>query len=143
MQKKPHPDGARAAGSAEPVQRNTSQRKAIRDVFLGEGRPLRVEEVLERARVAVPSINLATVYRNVNRLLEDGAIRRVDFPPLGAHYELAGKPHHHHFHCRECDELFELPGCVLDSGKVEQDGFEMEGHEVFLYGRCDRCAGNT
>ena len=120
--------------------RNTSQRQAIRDVFLRDARPLRVEDVMERAREAVPSINLATVYRNVNRLLEAGTIRRVDFPPLGAHYELADKPHHHHFHCRACDALFELPGCVIDMRKIGLSGFEMEGHEVFLYGLCARCA---
>jgi Fur family ferric uptake transcriptional regulator len=120
--------------------KRTPQRKAIQDVFVGNDRPLRVEDVLELAQTVIPSINLATVYRNLGRLLHDGWLRRVEFPPLGTLYERAGKPHHHHFHCRTCDALFELPGCLLDSDKLAPDRFRLEGHELFLYGLCQSCA---
>lgn len=117
----------------------THQRKAIQDVFARNNRPLRVEEVLELARESMPTINLATVYRNLKQLLQEGWLSRVEFPPLGNLYERAGKPHHHHFHCRACDTLFELPGCVQDLGKLAPRGFQLEGHELFLQGLCEKC----
>jgi Fur family ferric uptake transcriptional regulator len=120
--------------------KRTPQRKAIQDAFSAHNRPLRVEEVLELARAVAPTINLATVYRNVNRLIQDGWLTRVEFPPLGTLYERADKPHHHHFHCRACDALFELPGCCLDLDKLAPAGFRLEGHEVFLQGLCKTCA---
>ncbi len=121
--------------------RFTHQRKAIQDVFARNSRPLSVEDVLEQAREFMPTMNLATVYRNLKWLLQDGWLTRVEFPPLGKLYERAGRPHHHHFHCRACDTLFDLPGCALDLGELAPRGFELEGHELFLYGLCQNCAG--
>ncbi len=123
--------------------RNTAQRNAIRRVFSRENRPLRVEEVLARAQEDVPSLNLATVYRNLKRLVDEQWLIRMEFPPLGVVYERTGKPHHHHFHCRGCDTFYEMPGCALEPASLQPAGFKLEGHEVFLYGLCTACARCT
>ena len=52
--------------------RNTKQRQIIRDVFEDAGRPLSASEVAKLARVEVGNIGTATVYRTINKLLEDG-----------------------------------------------------------------------
>ena len=51
------------------MKRKTSQRAAIEQVFLPTDRPLGIEEILETGRMAVESLNQATVYRNVKLLL--------------------------------------------------------------------------
>jgi Fur family transcriptional regulator, ferric uptake regulator len=123
------------------MQRRTSQRAAIEQVFLHEDRPMGVEEILGAGRRQVESLNQATVYRNLKLLVASGWLRAIRHPILGTLYERTGKGHHHHFHCRVCDRVFELPGCALDEAEAAPSGFVTEGHEVFFFGVCAACAG--
>lgn len=128
----------RAAGI--PATRNTAQRQAIRDAFAEADGPLSIAAVLERARRDVPDLDLSTIYRNLNRLVAEGWLLRLEIPPLGVFYEESGKEHHHHFHCRVCRRMLELPGCCIDTKRAPR-GFVTESHEVFLYGVCAACSG--
>jgi Fur family transcriptional regulator, ferric uptake regulator len=121
------------------MKRKTIQRDAIQEVFLKRKRPLRVEEILEIGRGSVASLNQATVYRNLKRFVESGWLRTVHHPEAGTLYERAEKGHHHHFHCRFCDRVFELPGCALSQRNSTPPGFVAEGHEVFVFGVCSSC----
>ena len=62
------------------MKRKTSQRAAIEQVFCQLDRPLGIEEILETGRMAVESLNQATVYRNVKLLLENGWLKQVCHP---------------------------------------------------------------
>ena len=119
--------------------RKTNQRNAIQEVFRQNDRPLAIDEILQTGRRTVPSLNQATVYRNLKLLVEKGWLKKIAQPGLGTLYERAGKEHHHHFRCRACDRLFELPGCTLKKEKSTPPGFVIEGHEVFLFGVCSSC----
>ena len=122
------------------MKRNTSQRAAIEQVFLHESRPLSVGDVLEIGRRMVRSLNLATVYRNLRLLTDAGWLTQINHPMLGTLYERSGKDHHHHFHCRACHRVFDIPGCALNEDHPPQGGFITEQHEVFLFGVCPSCA---
>lgn len=121
-------------------QRDTRQRRAIRKVFLDAGRPLTPEEVLERGQEAVESLGLATVYRNVKMLTEEGWLAEVALPSDGMRYELASRPHHHHFVCRSCDQAYDIDRCPPTVEDIAPEGFQVDDHEVILYGRCPACA---
>lgn len=69
------------------MKRKTSQRAAIEQVFCQLDRPLGIEEILETGRMAVESLNQATVYRNVKLLLENGWLKQVCHPSLGTLYD--------------------------------------------------------
>lgn len=97
------------------------------------------EEILAGAQQEVDGLGIATVYRNIKALLEEGVLSAVEMPGQPARYELAGKAHHHHFHCTGCDKVFDLPGCVGGIGKTIPPGFEITGHDVLLYGKCRAC----
>lgn len=122
------------------MKRKTSQRSAIEQVIHEEDRPLGIEEILARGRLRVESLNQATVYRTLKLLVEQGAVKPVSHPLLGTLYERAGKGHHHHFHCRGCNRVYELPGCALNELDAAPEGFIVEGHEIFLFGTCPACA---
>jgi Fur family ferric uptake transcriptional regulator len=128
------------AGRHEPPGRRTVQREAIRGVFQRTDRPLGIAETLARAREAVPSLDQATVYRTLNRLVSEGWLLRICHPDAGTLHERAGMPHHHHFFCRRCHQLSELPGCPLPASLETPSGYVTEGHEVYLHGVCGRCA---
>lgn len=123
------------------MQRQTRQREAIQEAIERSDRPLSPQEIHAQAAAALPGLNIATVYRTIRDLLEEAWIARVELPGEAARYELAGKAHHHHFHCKQCDRVFEIDGCLLSRAARMPRGFTMEGHEVIIWGLCDACNG--
>lgn len=126
---------------SEQPKRNTQQKKAIEQVFLETDRPLTMEEILKKGRDFAPSLNQATVYRNLKSLVEDGWLTKVQLPTVGTYYERSNKSHHHHFLCRLCNKAYELFGCLLKSNHtLAPKGFIVENHDVTVYGVCSVCA---
>jgi Fur family transcriptional regulator, ferric uptake regulator len=121
------------------MERKTRQRAAIRMAFDETTRPLGPQEVLDAARPHVPGLGIATVYRALKGMVEEGVLVRVELPGETPRYEPAGRAHHHHFRCNSCDRVFEVEGCPKDLAKLVPKGFEVEGHDVLLYGRCVSC----
>lgn len=119
--------------------RNTRQKDAIRAAFMNTNRPLSPEEILALAQKEVEGISIATVYRNVGSLVEDQWLVPVEIPGESSRYEVAGKEHHHHFHCNDCGKVFELQGCDVTVKPKLPRGFRATGHEFFLYGTCAEC----
>lgn len=121
------------------MQRKTTQREAVREAFIAAGRPLDAQEVLEIAARQHPTIGIATVYRAVNTLVDDGWLKKVELPGEPMRYELADLEHHHHFHCTGCGRVFDVAGCALHHTPDVPAGFTVDTHEVILYGRCADC----
>ena len=121
------------------MQRKTQQREAIRQVLIEGARPLSPQEVLERGQQLVPGLGIATVYRTLKSLVDDAWLRIVELPGAAPRYELAGKGHHHHFHCRGCDRLYEVDNCPGKFSAMTPAGFSLEAHDLILYGLCRDC----
>ena len=122
------------------TKRDTQQRRAIRAAIDEANRPLSPREVLESARRGSPGLGIATVYRTLKTWVDEGGLTQVDLPGEPPRYEATGKQHHHHFHCRSCDRVYELQGCPDGLRGLTPPGFSLESHEVVLYGRCAECA---
>ncbi|GAC1548192.1 MAG: hypothetical protein NVS3B16_20910 [Vulcanimicrobiaceae bacterium] len=122
------------------AERTTKQKRAIRSAFETEGRPHSTGEAFEAAQNMIDGLGIATVYRSIRALLEDGWLTPIDVPGKGILYELAGKAHHHHFSCSSCHRVFELDGCGSDVAVPLPRGFVASGHDVTIYGRCAACA---
>lgn len=121
------------------MQRRTPQRDAIQGTLERADRPLSPQEIHEGASREVENLGLATVYRNVKAMVEEGWLQTVDLPGAPSRYELADKEHHHHFHCNRCDRVFEVEDCPGSLKGLAPEGFEAESHEIILYGRCPEC----
>jgi Fur family ferric uptake transcriptional regulator len=119
--------------------RNTKQKQAIREAFASADRQLSPEEALREARRHYKRLGIATVYRNIRALVEDGWLVPIEIPGKSPRYELSGKKHHHHFHCGECDRVYELEGCVASIKMQLPKGFTALAHEVYLFGSCLAC----
>ena len=122
-------------------QRNTRQRAAIRRAFESADRPLSPQQALEAAQAETPGLGIATVYRNIKSLLDDGWLAPVDLPGAATVYERSGKAHHHHFHCERCSRVFELSGCIPQINRLAGRRFSVRRHELTLYGTCADCRG--
>lgn len=120
--------------------RRTRQREAILANLKQAGRPLTPVEIADLASQDVQGINLATVYRNLKWMAESGEIATVECVGQPARYEAAGLEHHHHFHCQQCDRLFDLSGCLLSEiEKLVPQQFEVLHHHLQLSGFCSAC----
>ena len=120
--------------------RNTEQRIALRRVLLEADRPLSAQEVLQAAQKIVIGLGIATVYRNLRMLVDEKWLATVGLPGKPDRYEVAGKAHHHHFHCKVCNRVFEVAECASDLRQMTPAGFVLDGHDVVLYGKRSECA---
>lgn len=118
--------------------RNTNQRRAIREAIEDAGRPLDANEVLAAAES--DNLGMATVYRTLKLGVEEGWLTPVELPNSPTRFEMAGKKHHHHFECTNCQRVFDVQGCPGNLKPLVPDGFTLEDHEVILYGLCKQCA---
>jgi Fur family transcriptional regulator, ferric uptake regulator len=123
------------------MERTTRQRTAIREVIAKAARPLLPQEVLDAAQENVPSLGLATVYRNLKTMVEEGELKPVNLPGANPRFELAHHHHHHHFQCRSCERVFDVHACPGDLSRLAPPGFTVDDHDLTLYGRCVDCAG--
>ena len=119
--------------------RNTRQKDAIRAAFVETDRPLSPDEVLSYAKRSVDDLSIATVYRNLKTMAEEGWLVTVQLPGESARYELSGKAHHHHFLCNDCRKVYELDGCVPAIKPRLPRGFRVVSHELVLHGICAAC----
>jgi Fur family ferric uptake transcriptional regulator len=122
------------------IERDTSQRRAIRQVFRETDRPLSTQEVLECARKYRSNIGIATVYRTLKILIDCRWLTTIRLPGEPPRYEMADKPHHHHFHCNRCGRVYEVPGSDKALAQMIPTGFILETHDLSLRGLCAACA---
>jgi Fur family ferric uptake transcriptional regulator len=118
----------------------TRQKRAIRKVIESSRRPLTARQICERARKEAKELGLATVYRTLRELGEEGQIRHIEIPGVQPHYETAARDHHHFFLCEHCERLFHLTGCPRGLSNLLPDGYRMKRHEIIIYGECVSCA---
>jgi Fur family transcriptional regulator, ferric uptake regulator len=121
------------------ADRDTQQRRAIRSAIARTGRPMSPREVLDTALPHSPGLGIATVYRTLKNGVDAGWLTAVELPGEAPRYEPTGKSHHHHFHCRSCDRVYEIEGCPDGLRSLTPAGFSLEAHEVVLYGLCAEC----
>ncbi len=100
------------------------------------------EAVYERVRKEIPSISLATVYKNIKTFVDAGVIREVSLH----HGTLRVDPNlheHHHLVCAECKSVMDVDAEALAPIKLKQKlpkGFVLQRFSVDIIGLCDTCA---
>ena len=105
------------------------------------------QEVYDAVRLTRPKIGLATVYRILHQLAQQGVIQVWGYGSECARYD--GRVHRHdHAYCTECGALLdvpveiELPREALEKA-ARATGIEMGSHEVRIYGRCENCQARS
>ena len=123
----------------------THQRQRIYEVLvshLGHHSP---EEIYEQVKPLVPSISLATVYKNLKTFVEAGMLREVS-PHYGAWRVDANLEPHHHLVCTRCRSITDLDTNLLAPvrlrGKLPA-GFKVEKFSIEVQGLCQACASAT
>ncbi|MCC8999749.1 MAG: transcriptional repressor [Candidatus Contendobacter sp.] len=118
---------------------STRQREVILNILRQSGRPLTPQEIREQASQDSAGIGLATVYRALKAFMARGEILPVEIPGASPCYEPADRGHHHHFICQHCRQVFDLQGCVHDLEALAPRDFQVQRHDIILYGVCAAC----
>jgi Fe2+ or Zn2+ uptake regulation protein len=132
----------------EPIHtrgyRITPQRMVILRILREAETHLHPTEVYQRARVILPGMTEATVYRTLAFLTEQGLALAAHIGNGQMVYEIAGHAHHHLI-CRACGGTLEIEHELL----VElyglfrvRTGYQIDSMHTTFFGLCPECQGN-
>jgi Fur family ferric uptake transcriptional regulator len=128
-----------ADDKSQSARRRTGQRDAIVAALGAASAAMTAQELHDR----LDNVGLATVYRNLGRLAEDGEIDSIRRPNGELAYRACGHGHHHHLICRECGKVVELHDCAIADWSRRigaEHGFSGIEHQAELLGTCADCS---
>ena len=122
--------------------RSTRQRAIVLAELLGEPDDVTAQQLHERLRGRGERLGLATVYRTLGLLAEQGVVDVLSHRPGELCYRRCAEGHHHHLVCSGCHRVVELSECELDpwlERVSSQHGFVATGHRLEVAGLCAGC----
>ena len=122
--------------------RSTRQRAIVLAELLGEPDDVTAQQLHERLRGRGERLGLATVYRTLGLLADEGVVDVLSHRPGELCYRRCAEGHHHHLVCSGCHRVVELSECELDpwlERVSSQHGFVATGHRLEVAGLCAGC----
>jgi Fur family ferric uptake transcriptional regulator len=118
--------------------KQTQQREAILDAFMGVEGHRTSEEIHELVRKENPDIGAATVYRTLKLFCDAGIANAHHFRDGITLYEHTGQ-HHDHLICSDCGAIIEFESEEIEKQQekiARNHGFRLLRHRHILYGAC-------
>jgi len=129
--------------SEEKRKRNTIQKIAVKEYLKSVRTHPTAEEIYMALKKRYPSITLATVYRNLHSLAEDGEILMLK---INNEYHFDGFTHPHiHFVCSSCNTIYDIENesYVKKIKKIindlEKSNLRVHFPSMIFYGICNKC----
>jgi Fur family ferric uptake transcriptional regulator len=122
--------------------RLTSARAAILEILDSEQTHLAATQIHESLQERLPSLNISTVYRSLDYLVEHSLVSVTDMGTGTPVYEKLDANPHHHLVCLNCKEFFHLEHNLVTPffETLEQElSFEVQTNHLVLYGICKHC----
>ena len=116
----------------------SKQRQVVYNAVVNSFDHPSAETVLLRSKEEMPSINLATVYRNLTALIKDGLVKRV-VAEGGDRFDKT-LCDHAHFQCRICGRVVDVDGVDFTSLHSSEKVNQIESVEVSFKGVCADCS---
>ena len=122
-------------------RRNTIQKDLVRNAVYEMRRHVTANEVYEFIKEAYPTIGKGTVYRNLDILVEEGALRKVEVPDGPNRFDFILK-NHYHVRCIKCGEIFDvdmdqIPDLLERIHNTH--GIEFVDYDISFKGICPKC----
>lgn len=119
----------------------SKQRELILNYILNSHEHLTADTIYADLKKDNPELSLGTVYRNLTKLTEIGAIKKVSLPNQVDKFDKNVDPHAH-FICDECGSITDIniPGIDEFLDKVSKgDGISIRKYDLTLNGTCKKC----
>jgi len=117
----------------------TPQRLGILSLMQRAGH-LNIEELFRLIKKQFSSISLATLYKNINAMLETSLITEIKIPKHKSKYEIAKEPHIHLL-CQKCDEFIDVNvniDTLVDEASTKSH-YQLMDRSIVLCGVCEKC----
>lgn len=95
------------------------------------------EEIFLALRQAYPTVVLATVYNNLNRLLQEELIRKISVEGMPDRYDRIQR--HDHLVCRKCGKLMDIDLGDLTEQFEKTAGIPILSYDLKLNVLCEAC----
>lgn len=120
--------------------RMTKQRKEIINIMeKNTNKALSAEMIYQK--IEDHSLNLSTVYRTMDKLLEMEMINKTMVNTV-AYFYLAKNEHKHFMICTNCQKMIPI-GCLIKNflpELAEKNHFQITDHDISIFGLCEDCA---
>jgi len=137
--------GNRAAARGTRA-RGTRQAQALAAALASLPGFCSAQEIHAELRRKGEHVGLATVYRHLQALSEQGSVDAIRDASGETLYRQCGTSvHHHHLTCRNCGRSVEVEGRAVEQWAervAAEAGFTDVGHTVELFGLCPECAAS-
>ncbi len=122
-------------------QRLTRQLAAVYDALAASHDHPTADQLFQRVRRVLPRVSLGTVYRNLDKLRDQGRLRVVRLKDGYAHYD-AVTDAHDHFVCEGCGAVADVPPSAAppDLRHLRAAGYRVRWYTTALYGHCKDCS---
>ena len=123
-------------------QRMTPQRMMVLSALSEHEGHITAETILDLVRPDYPYINLSTVYRTLDLLIELGLVAETDLGGGVRQFELMGSRPHHHLICQRCGSTIEIGDETLQPLRERLQtryDFEPRMDHFAIFGICHQC----
>lgn len=125
----------------ENKRRNSRQLQAVWEAVKDESSHPTADQIFEKVRSAIPKVSLGTVYRNLQKLVEEGKLQVLTLNRIQRFDPLVDR--HQHFICERCNRVYdvfiETKEEILPPA-LSPEGFTVTSHQLALYGTCKHCS---
>jgi Fur family transcriptional regulator, ferric uptake regulator len=100
------------------------------------------QQVFDQIKTRLPAVNRSTIYRSLERLVNQGKISVSDIGTGSLVYELVENTTHHHLVCQQCHQIITIPPEEVTKlfNTIEQNShFQIITNHLILYGICSFC----
>lgn len=125
------------------TKRNTIQRTKILSYLMSVKTHPTAEMVYAAISKDLPMLTLATVYRNLHSLADEGTILRFKYKNT---YRFdANLMHHFHAVCKNCGTIYDYTSkeyekfIVSEKKDLAEKGFIADSYNIIFYGLCNKC----
>ena len=121
--------------------KRSRQRERIHELLKSTETHPTADWVYDQLKGEFPNLSMGTVYRNLNILIEQGLVKKIDFGSTFDRFDANTGPHYH-FICERCGAIIDL-GLPVDTSLNErvnnETPYNAHKHRIEFFGLCDQC----
>ena len=126
-------------------RRMTRQRKLIFEELKKVSSHPTAEDLHRIVRKRLPKISIATVYRNLDILSEEGMIWKMNVAGTQRRFD-GNTVNHYHIRCSVCGRMDDVPMELLatvEETAAKFSGYQVLSHRVEFTGICPECSASN
>jgi len=117
----------------------TPQRLIILENIYNDGH-INIDNLFDKVKQTFNSISLATIYKNINAMIDNSILTEVKLPNTKSVYEII-KQKHYHLLCNNCQSITDIE---IDTSSIINDissryHFQVDKSDLVLSGICQKC----